>query len=395
MKQYDVVIAGGAMTGASLALALNTLSQGNLRIAVVEAVSPEQTGHPGYDARSIAMSLGSVRLMEQLGLWSSLADDATAISRIHVSDRGHPGLARMSASEYGISALGYVIELAQAGSVFLEQLSQRAAIDLFCPARIHTLHREQDVVSLQLSTGESLQASLLVAADGGVSGCCAQLGIGHQSLDFEQVAVIANVSTALSHQGEAFERFTPYGPLALLPMSQGRSSLVWCISPQQQQEVMGWDDETFLAQLQAAFGWRMGKLIKTGQRFVYPLSLRQAERRVSHRFAVVGNAAQTLHPIAGQGFNLGLRDVVTLAEEVVAGYQAGEDPGSTAILSRFRQRREPDQTATVAMTTCLVKLFANEHWPLVAGRNAGLMAMSVMDTIKAPLMKRAMGQVDR
>ncbi|KDM92644.1 2-octaprenyl-6-methoxyphenyl hydroxylase [Photobacterium galatheae] len=395
MKQYDVVIAGGAMTGASLALALDRLSEGALRIAVVEAVLPDQSGHPGYDARSIALSLGSMQLMTQLGLWPALKREATAISRIHVSDRGHAGLVRIAAEEYGAEALGYVIELAQAGAVFHEQLSQSAGIDLICPEKITAIERKTEHITLQLSSGESCQANLLVAADGGQSECCAQLGIAQTSLNFEQVAVIANVSTAIPHQGEAFERFTPFGPLALLPMSQGRSSLVWCVPPEQQQTVMGWDDDLFLQQLQAAFGWRLGQLVKTGQRYAYPLSLRQAERRISHRFAVVGNAAQTLHPIAGQGFNLGLRDVMTLAEEIVAGVQRGDEAGSMAVLSRFRQRREGDQAATIAMTTGLVTLFANEHWPMVAGRNAALMAMNAMDVLKAPLVKRAMGQVDR
>ncbi|UTM57792.1 2-octaprenyl-6-methoxyphenyl hydroxylase [Photobacterium sp. CCB-ST2H9] len=395
MKQYDVVIAGGAMTGASLALALDRLSEGALRIAVVEAVLPEQSGHPGYDARSIALSLGSVQLMTELGLWPALMREATAISRIHVSDRGHAGLARIAADEYGADALGYVIELAQAGAVFHEQLAQSSGIDLLCPVKIKAIERETDQVILQLSSGESCRANLLVAADGGLSECCLQLGISQTSLNFEQVAIIANVSTTKPHQGEAFERFTPFGPLALLPMSQGRSSLVWCVPPEQQETVMGWDDEMFLQQLQKAFGWRLGQMVKTGQRYAYPLSLRQAERRVSHRFAVIGNAAQTLHPIAGQGFNLGLRDVMTLAEEVVAGVSRGDEAGSMAVLSRFRQRRESDQAATIAMTSGLVTVFANEYWPLVAGRNAGLMAMNALNVLKAPLVKRAMGQVDR
>ncbi|MDO6708037.1 2-octaprenyl-6-methoxyphenyl hydroxylase [Photobacterium sp. 1_MG-2023] len=395
VNQYDVVIVGGAMTGASLALALDRLSLGTLRIAVVEAVSPAQSGHPGYDARSIALSLGSVKLMSQLGLWSALVSEATAISRIHVSDRGHAGLARIAAHEYGTQALGYVIELAHAGAVFHEQMAQSDQIDLICPAHITAIERNSDRVTLQLSTGDSCQARLLVAADGGASTCCSLLGMTSRETDFGQVAVIANVSSALPHQGEAFERFTPSGPLALLPMSQGRSSLVWCLPPEQQQDVLGWSDEEFLANLQSAFGWRLGKLTKTGQRYVYPLSLRQAERRISHRVAVVGNAAQTLHPIAGQGFNLGLRDVMTLAEEVIAGAQQGQDIGGAAVLSRFRQRRDPDQQATIQMTTGLVTMFANEHWPMVVGRNAGLMAMHAMETLKSPLVKRAMGQVDR
>lgn len=395
MKQYDVVIAGGAMAGATLAIALHKLTAGQLRVAVVEAVAPNLVDHPGYDARSIALSQGSANLLEKIGCWDTLAPVATPIEHIHVSDRGHAGLVRIDRRDIAVDALGYVIELADAGRVFHHQLADLTNVDLLCPAMITGITRHQDAVDLVLDNGDSLQAKLLVAADGALSGCCEMLNIGRSEYDFDQIAVIANITTAEPHQGRAFERFTPQGPLALLPMTEGRSSLVWCIRPEARDEVMGWDDETFLAQLQQAFGWRLGELVKTGRRSAYPLLLRQSERLTSHRVAVVGNAAQTLHPIAGQGFNLGLRDVMSLAEEIATGVTAGEDAGSAAVLSRYRQRREADRDATVAMTTGLVGLFANDSFPLVAGRNVGLMAMGAMDVVKGPLVRRAMGQVER
>ncbi|MFC1507916.1 2-octaprenyl-6-methoxyphenyl hydroxylase, partial [Pseudomonadota bacterium] len=401
VKQYDVVIAGGAMAGAALAIALNKLN-GNrcdsvrgLRIAVVEAVNPRLDQHPGYDARSIALSLGSANLLDQIGVWPKLANVATPISHIHVSDRGHAGMVRMDAKEMSVDALGYVVELADTGALFHQQLNEQDQTDLYCPATITDISRTQQQVNLTLESGEQLQTRLLVTADGALSSCCKLLGIARSEHDFEQVAVIANITTAIAHQGRAFERFTPYGPVALLPMSEGRSSLVWCIKPEHQAEVMGWDDTRFLAELQQVFGWRLGQLVKTGQRAAYPLLLRQSQSLVSHRVAVVGNAAQTLHPIAGQGFNLGLRDVMSLAEEIVHGLEQGEDVGCAAMLSRYRQRRTPDREATVAMTSGLVSLFANDSFPLVAGRNIGLMAMSLFDTLKAPLLRRAMGQVER
>ncbi|WP_084418919.1 2-octaprenyl-6-methoxyphenyl hydroxylase [Photobacterium sp. J15] len=395
MKQYDVVIAGGAMAGATLAIALNNLSGGRLKIAVVEAVAPKLDQHPGYDARSIALSLGSANLLQQIGIWSKMDDIATPISHIHVSDQGHAGIVHIDACEQGVDALGYVVELADVGTLLHKQLNELEAVELLCPAVITDIQRSQEAVTLALEQGETISARLLVTADGALSSCCDMLGIGRSEYDFDQVAVIANVTTAEAHQGRAFERFTPYGPVALLPMSEGRSSLVWCIKPEDQQKVLNWSDEQFLTELQQAFGWRLGQLVKAGSRCAYPLFLRQAQRITSHRVAVVGNAAQTLHPIAGQGFNLGLRDVMSLAEEVVRGFDEAGDPGSAQILSRYRQRRMPDREATVGMTSGLVGVFANNSLPLVAGRNTGLLAMSLFDTIKAPLVRRAMGQVER
>ncbi|CAG21433.1 hypothetical ubiH protein [Photobacterium profundum SS9] len=400
VKQYDVVIAGGAMAGATLAIALNKLIserdvKRQLRVAVVEAVAPNVDQHPGYDARSIAVSFGSSRLLSKVGIWSMLSSVATPIAHIHVSDRGHAGIVRLDAEEQAIDALGYVIELADAGRLFHQQLNDLDNVALYCPDSIIDISRTQQNVTLCLDSGEQIQTQLLVTADGALSSCCELLGIGRHEHDFEQVAIIANITTAQAHQGRAFERFTPYGPVALLPMSEGRSSLVWCIKPEYQSTVMSWDDARFLAELQSTFGWRLGELVKTGKRVAYPLLLRQSEALTSHRVAVVGNAAQTLHPIAGQGFNLGLRDVMTLAEEVVNSFERNEDVGEAALLSRYRQRRLPDRQATVLMTAGLVSVFANDSFPLVAGRNTGLMAMNIFDTLKAPLLRRAMGQVER
>ncbi|MDO6544171.1 2-octaprenyl-6-methoxyphenyl hydroxylase [Photobacterium sanguinicancri] len=395
VKHFDVVIAGGAMAGASLAMAIDTLSQQGLRVAVVEAVEPQLDSHPGYDSRCIALSLGTAALLDTIGVWPALRQEATAISNIHVSDRGHAGIVRLSAQQQAVDALGYVIELADAGRIFHQHLTECQQVTMYCPNSIVGIERQQDSVTLTLNAGEQIVTQLLVTADGALSGCCEMLGIEREEHDFEQVAVIANVTTSERHQGRAFERFTPYGPVALLPMSDGRSSLVWCIKPEHQQQVMNWSDNEFLTELQQAFGWRLGAMVKTGQRASYPLLLRQAKRITTHRVAVVGNAAQTLHPIAGQGFNLGVRDVMTLAEEVVTAFEQGRDIGGTAMLSCYRQRRQPDRQATITMTAGLVGLFANDSLPLVAGRNLGLMAMSAVDSLKAPLIRRAMGQVER
>lgn len=395
MKHYDVVIAGGAMAGASLAIALDVLSGQALRIAVVEAVMPEFGTHPGYDSRSIALSYGTTRLLDNIGMWSALKQVSTSIEDIHVSDRGHAGMVRISAQEQAVDALGYVIELADAGEIFHKKIQQIDNIEMYCPASVQQVERSQEKATITLDNGESLSTSLLVAADGAISHCCQLVNIGRSEYDFEQTAIIANITTAEPHQNQAFERFTEHGPVALLPMSQGRSSLVWCVPPEQQQALMALSDTEFLAKLQQAFGWRLGELTQAGQRACYPLLLRQSNALVSHRVAVVGNAAQTLHPIAGQGFNLGIRDVMTLAEEIVSGALQGKDIGLPEVLGRYRERRTPDRQNTIMMTAGLVSIFANDNFLFTAGRNVGLAAMSLSKTLKAPLLRRAMGQVER
>ncbi|PSW56147.1 2-octaprenyl-6-methoxyphenyl hydroxylase [Photobacterium leiognathi] len=395
MKHYDVVIAGGAMAGASLAIALDVLSGQALRIAVVEAVMPEFGTHPGYDSRSIALSYGTTRLLDNIGMWSALKQVSTSIEDIHVSDRGHAGMVRISAQEQAVDALGYVIELADAGEIFHKKIQQIDNIEMYCPASVQQVERSQEKATITLDNGESLSTSLLVAADGAISHCCQLVNIGRSEYDFEQTAIIANITTVEPHQNQAFERFTEHGPVALLPMSQGRSSLVWCVPPEQQQAIMALSDSEFLAKLQQAFGWRLGELTQAGQRAFYPLLLRQSNALVSHRVAVVGNAAQTLHPIAGQGFNLGIRDVMTLAEEIVAGVLQGKDIGLPEVLGRYRERRTPDRQNTIMMTAGLVSIFANDNFLFTAGRNVGLTAMSLSKTLKAPLLRRAMGQVER
>ncbi|MDQ8574314.1 2-octaprenyl-6-methoxyphenyl hydroxylase, partial [Klebsiella aerogenes] len=266
---------------------------------------------------------------------------------------------------------------------------------LHCPAKVEAVNRSQDSVSLTLDSGETINGKLLVAADGSRSSLGARCGISWQQQPYEQLAIIANVSTALPHEGRAFERFTEHGPLAMLPMSQGRCSLVWCHPQSRRDEVLSWSDERFCQQLQQAFGWRLGRITHAGKRSVYPLALTTAIRSVSHRLALVGNAAQTLHPIAGQGFNLGLRDVMSLAEMLADAHALGEDVGNYSLLCRYQARRADDKAATIGVTDGLVHLFANRWAPLVAGRNVGLMAMELFTPARDALAQRTLGWVPR
>ncbi|MDF2154106.1 2-octaprenyl-6-methoxyphenyl hydroxylase [Vibrio sp. CAU 1672] len=392
MAQYDVVIAGGAMAGATLALAIDRLSQGALRIAVVEPFKAHAGDHPGFDSRSIALSYGTVNILRYFNLWAAIEPFATPIRHIHASDRSHAGMTEITHEEVGLEALGYVVELADVGQVYHKRLQSSPAISLYCPDSVAHISRDVDHVSVELGSGQSIEAKLLVAADGAVSRCCQQIGLALAEHDFEQVAVIANIVTQAPHQGRAFERFTENGPLALLPMSDNRMSLVWCLRPDEAQMVMALSEQEFLTRLQQDFGWRLGGMEKVGQRASYPLLLRHRRQNIAHRFAIVGNAAQTLHPIAGQGFNLGIRDVATLAEEVV---RQSDDAGRYRGLRQFSQRREQDRNETIWLTSALVHVFSNDLPAMQVGRNIALAAMDNLSIFKQPLLRRTLGLVKR
>ncbi|MFZ1873091.1 MAG: 2-octaprenyl-6-methoxyphenyl hydroxylase [Chania sp.] len=391
----SIIIVGGGMAGATLALAISSLTQGKVAVDLVEATQPDDSAHPGFDARAIALAQGTCQQLARIGIWPALRSCATAITHVHVSDRGHAGFVNLHAQDYQVDALGQVIELHDAGQRLFALLAKAPGIRLHCPAKVVDVLRTVTHAEVKLDNGLRLSGQLLVAADGSRSALAQACNVQWQQHDYPQFATIANITTAEAPQGRAFERFTRFGPLALLPMSQGRSSLVWCHARADRAQVDSWDDERFLSELQQAFGWRLGKMLKAGQRHSYPLSLLMANQHVSHRLALVGNAAQTLHPIAGQGFNLGLRDVMSLAETLAEAAQAGEDLGAYALLSRYQQRRQQDQQATISVTDGLIRLFANDYAPLVAGRNLGLMAMEQLPAVRDAFAKRTLGWVER
>ncbi|WP_086873519.1 2-octaprenyl-6-methoxyphenyl hydroxylase [Kosakonia pseudosacchari] len=391
----SVIIVGGGMAGATLALAISHLTQGKLPVHLVEASVPGASTHPGFDARAIALAAGTCQQLARIGIWQAIAACATPISTVHVSDRGHAGFVTLDAQDYHLDALGYVVELHDVGQRLFTLLQNAPGVTLHCPAKVSAVARDEQQVSVTLESGESIIGQLLVAADGSRSRIGQQLGVDWQQAPYHQAAVIANVTTSVAHQGRAFERFTEHGPLAILPMSQGRCSLVWCHPLEKQQQVAAWSDERFCLELQKAFGWRLGRILHVGKRSVYPLTLTAAASPVSHRAVLVGNAAQTLHPIAGQGFNLGMRDVMTLAETLAEAWAAQRDVGYYPVLTGYRDRRHADKKATIGVTDGLVHLFAN-HWiPLVVGRNAGLMAMELFTPARDALAQRTLGWVAR
>lgn len=388
----NVIIVGGGMAGATLALAISSLSQGKVSVSLIEASLPEGM-HPGFDARAIALAHGTCQYLSSIGIWPAFADCVTPINHVHVSDRGHAGFVNIQAKDYHIAELGNVIELHEAGTRLFSLLRKAPGVTVHCPAKVEQVERSLESVTVTLDNGNKLTGELLVAADGSRSAIGQACKMQWKQEDYGQVAIIANVKTAIDPQGRAFERFTEFGPLALLPMSEGRSSLVWCHHQEHADVINAWDDKTFIHKLQQAFGWRLGEITQAGKRNCYPLILRKALNPVSHRVVLVGNAAQTLHPIAGQGFNLGIRDVVELAELVVKAHENQQDIGCYSLLSQYQQIRAQDRDKTVTMTDGLVRLFANRCLPLTVGRNLGLMAMEMLPPVRDLLARQTLGWV--
>jgi 2-octaprenyl-6-methoxyphenol hydroxylase len=387
--QFDILIAGGGMVGATLAVAL---ADTGYRVGVIEARPFGEPGQPSYDDRSIALAWGSRLLLERFGLWEALSPSATPIHRIHVSDRGRFGAARLSADEEGVPALGYVVENRAVGAVLYRRLQELADVQVIAPAEIEAVDADPHRVLVQARTesgSRQIEARLLIAADGAQSTIRERLGFPLQKADYGQTALIANVTPEKDHAGIAFERFTDEGPLALLPMSEGRCSLVWTHRSEAVADTMQLDDAAFLERLQARFGWRLGRFLKVGQRAAYPLALLKSGRYVQGRVVLAGNAAHTLHPVAGQGFNLGLRDIAVLAGLLQA--HPDEDPGDAALLAEYERSRQDDLKTVVRFTDTLARLFANPWPPLAHARAAGLVAVDLIPTLRHMLARQNMG----
>ena len=390
-SDYDILIIGGGMVGASLACAL---AGSGLRLAIVEAVPLRADEQPSYDDRSIALAYGSRCIFAGMGLWDDLRHEVTPIRTIHVSDRGHFGITRLRAEEQGVDALGYVVENRALGRLFAARLEASADVDLLCPARLEALEFGERAVAASVEVDGArrlLRAALVVGADGGRSLVRRLAGVATRQWDYGQSAVIANVTPARRHGHVAYERFTDSGPLAMLPMGGNRCSLVWTVRRGDEEALLALDDAAFLARLQDRFGRRLGTLRKVGRRHVYPLRLIRAAYRMPSRLALIGNAAHTLHPIAGQGFNLGLRDVAVLAEVLWQARARGEDPGCPATLGRYQAWRRQDQRRVVALTDGLVRLFSNRLPPLALARNLGLAALECMAPLRRGLARQFMG----
>ena len=392
---YDVVIVGAGMSGALLALTLLT-QKPSLKVLLLDENAQRLSSseikaeyNPSFDARCIALNAGSVDILDSLSLWTDIKAHAQAIESIQVSDKGYFGGTELSPELDG-DAFGYVIELRHVGRVLSRELGAFPSLSTRYKVKLDSLSQQQDVVHCVLDNGETVTAKLCVGADGSRSQVRTLSGISSSLSDYQRSAIICNISCHKAHQNIAYERFTKSGPIALLPISNKRFSLVYCVEKQQAEQIAYLSDSEFLAQLQKKFGYRAGLFEQTGKRDIYPLNLLKTTKPIAHRTVCIGNAAHNLHPVAGQGFNLGLRDLFVLATIIAE----SDDIGSFSMLNDYWQCREKDHHNTIWMTDSLVRIFSNHYPVLTIPRNIGLKAMNLFPFLSAPIIEQSKGQFD-
>ena len=401
-RQPDhVVIAGGGMVGLSLALLLDRDLPERVRITVVEGMAlPEPTAvsspyHPSFDARSTALSFSTATLLQELGLWDELLPGLGPIRQIHVSRRGRFGSSCLSAHEQGWDALGWVVENPCLGRTLLAAVRGRPRIELRCPARVSEARADAGGMDVTLD-GETVRADLLVIADGAASTLRESLGFFTRRKSYGQQGLIANLAFEQDHQGWAFERFTASGPLALLPLvataeSAHRMALVWTLPPTEAQRLQVADDDSFRRALEDAFGHRLGRITRVGERHSYPLALVEAVEQARRHCVVLGNAAHALHPVAGQGFNLALRDAAALSTHISDAVRRQRSPGDLDALEAYTRSRHEDQAITIGASDGLPGLFMVAD-PLVSlGRDLALAGLDLFPLLRRQFVHQAAG----
>ncbi len=388
--RFDLAIVGGGMVGASLARAASRIG---LRTLVIEASEGAENA-AAYDDRAIALARGSEQILQSLGVWGELEKESAPIRQVHVSDRGRFGFVRISAAEYGLNALGHVASGRALGRALFGGLERLPGVTLLRPARLVRFIDRPDAVELvvmQQRQERILQCALLAAADGARSPVRQQLGIAATDWAYGQHALIANLTVSAPARGVAYERFTDSGPMAMLPMVDGRYAMVWTLDDAAVEAAMALSDGDFLARVQRRFGMRLGRFTAAAPRSLYPLKLVRAKRQGRGRVLLIGNAAHAVHPITGQGFNLGIRDVAVLADLLFEARRDDKDPGNAELCRAYAQARERDQRELALITDGLVRLFTSPLLPVRAARDIGLTALDNLPWAKALVAQRFMG----
>jgi 2-octaprenyl-6-methoxyphenol hydroxylase len=390
LLDVDTVIIGGGLTGLTLAVALG---QAGLDVLVVERVPLMRITAPGFDGRVTAVARGSQLLLDGIGVWRLLAEDAEPIRDIVVGEAGSPASVHYDHREVGAEPLGWIVENRLLREALLARLHALPSVALAAPAEIRELDRQGTSARLQLADGRRFRTPLVVAAEGKESATRVAAGIGVRRWDYHQIGIVCTLRHSRPHRGVAIERFFPDGPFALLPLTGQRSSTVWALSADKARSVTTLDDRAFLGEVAERIGDTLGDLGLDGPRWHYPLALVWADRYVDRRLVLVGDAARGIHPIAGQGWNLALRDVAAVAELVVDRVRLGLDPGDDVTLERYAAWRSFDSLVLVAVTDGINRLFANDLFPLEIARNTGLALVERIPTAKRFFMRHAMGLV--
>jgi 2-octaprenyl-6-methoxyphenol hydroxylase len=403
-QHYDLIIVGAGMVGATLACAVTHQWQKPLSVLVIEAsrLLGSKAEQPGFDARSTVLSASSVDYLQMLGLWEGMQMQAAPIQHIQVSDQGHFGGVHLHGTDSGVDALGQVVENAVIGQALNRALLQNSRLELCAPVQVEHLVPHIDGMQLRLSAASSetteaitLTAALVVLAEGGRSGLAQQLGIHTRESQYGQSAVIANVALSQPHRGIAYERFTAKGPLALLPLvargGMQRMALVWTHPEDDIPSILALPDADFIARLQQDCGNRVGQVVYAGKRAVYPLSLQVAEEQFRPGVVLLGNVAHTLHPVAGQGFNLALRDAMALAANIRQSCAEGVNPGTFARLRAWWDGVQQDQARTITFSDAMTRIFSSRSTSLTLLRKFGMVGLELLPPLKRHFAQQAMG----
>ena len=391
----DLIIVGGGMTGATLAAAL---AGSALRVTLLEAVPFDSGVQPSFDRRTVALTYSSRCIFEMMGLWRHIAaEGAWPILRILVSRRNQPGVTRLSCRDAGTGALGYVVPHRVIGGVLQRRIAAAANVDVLCPATAQTLEVGPRRATVTLSDGKGggaprrIAAPLVVLADGGRSEILANTGLHRSVHEYPEAALVTMVRSDRPHDGCAWEKFTTEGPLALLPVERDHYALAWSLERSRAAEAVALGEDAFLALLQQSFGRRAGLFSEPGTRHVYPLRLAICTPQARQRLALAGNTAHTVHPVAGQGFNMGLRDVADLCCILHTANGAARDIGSAAVMQAYVEARRRDRASVIGFTGGLLSLFSSEWPPFAAARGAGLSLLNLAPPLKRALLRRSMG----
>ena len=388
-QMADIAIVGGGLAGASLAIALAPLGY---RVLVIEAVAFKAVDQPSYDDRTLALSHSSCRILSTMGLWQTLANDATAIRQILVTELNRPGRVVLDSEEMGLTEFGHVVEARRFGVAVTQAMQQAENIEVVSPVSVRGFEVDDDsaVLDLESETGLStVRARLVVAADGANSFIRKHVSIQTKTRDYGQTAIICNITPSIAHEGRAFECLTSTGPFAVLPHTGMRCGLVWSVASDKAEELLALEDDVFLARAQQRFGDELGPFLKSGKRTAYPLKLVRAKEDIRERLVILGNAAHAIHPVGAQGFNLALRDVAVLAE--ILADSAGDDPGDADLLQLYSQWRKPDQRSTIAQSDGLTRLFSHPSAWLAGLRTAAFAAHALSPALRRRTASNAMG----
>ena len=386
----DLLVVGGGLAGLSLALAC---AGAGLEVAVVDREDPARTVGEAFDGRTTAIAFGSKQVLAGIGLWPEIAGDAEPILEIRVADAGAPLFLHYDHRDIGEDPLGWIIENRVLRRALLACVARQPTLRHLAPAEVVFVERDAAGVTATLADGRRIRAALCAAADGKESPLRRAAGIGTVEWPYPQAGIVCTVRHERPHGGVAVEHFLPSGPFAILPMTERRSSIVWTERAALAPHFMKLGEAEFAAEIAKRFGDYLGRLDPVGPRWCYPVSLMVAESFAADRLALVGEAAHVIHPIAGQGLNLGIRDLAVLAELVVDARRLGLDIGAPDLLARYERWRRVDTLTLAAVTDALNRLFSNDVAPLRLARDVGLAAVNRLPPLKRFLMRHAMGTV--